>query len=100
MEFKLLKAHPYPVIGGMIGNLPIPSKERQGSLLAAILVESFNNSAPALTLAVIDLAKIQHRTLNDLASRTTPVLHYRPITMFLAVFPALRASQKHDGSQA
>ena len=84
----------------MIGNLPIPGKERQSSLLAAILVENVNNSAPPLTLAVIDLAKIQHRALNDLASRTTPILYDRPIAMFLAVFPALRAPQKHDGSQA
>ena len=75
MKFKLLKVHLYPVSGGMIGNLPIPGKERQSSLLAAILVESFNNSAPPLTLAVIDLAQIQHLALHDLAARTTPILH-------------------------
>ena len=60
------------------------------------LVEGFDHPTPRLALAVVDLAEIQHRPLNHLATGAPLALHDAPIAMLLAVLdPSVRA-QEHD----
>jgi hypothetical protein len=67
-------------------DLPIPGKKRHLPAQPLSFIKSFQNPAPRLLLAVINLAQIQHRTLDDYSSSTTVVFHNRPILVFLAVF--------------
>jgi hypothetical protein len=55
---------------------------------AAAFIKSFDQAAPRLELAVIDLAEIQHLPLDNLATGAALVLHDIPIAMLFAVFEA------------
>jgi hypothetical protein len=89
-------------------NLPIPREKCHLPTLSLRLIETFQNTAPRLLLAVIHLmslrstpaglpaavylrlrlrfAQIRNRTLDDFSSHITAVLHHRTIPVFLAVF--------------
>jgi hypothetical protein len=64
-----------------------------------MLIENFNRSAQAFALTVVDLSKIQDLPLNDLPVPAATILYNAPVTMFLAVFNAWVALQKHYGHQ-
>jgi len=61
------------------------------------IIDGFNDSAPCLVLAVVDLAEIQHLPLHHLAPTTAFVLYDVPVTMLLAVFDPPIAAQIHLG---
>jgi monomeric isocitrate dehydrogenase len=64
-----------------------------------LLRKHLDGFAPGQLLGVIDLAQIKHVPLHHSASRHAPVLDNAPATVFLAVFLADFAAQKHNGCQ-
>ena len=97
MQFHLLEPDLHPKTSGEIGQLPISGKQCQGQGSLAFLVEDFDRSTPALALAVVDLAKVEHLPLDKLAAPAASVLHHAPVAMLLAVFDPRVALQKHYG---
>lgn len=55
-------------------------------------IEHFNDPAPSLALAVVDLAQLQHRALHDPAIGAALGFNDVPVAVFLAVFEAPVAS--------
>jgi hypothetical protein len=49
-------------------------------------------------LAIVDLAKIKHLPLHNLAAGHASILHQIPISVLLAILFSRRAAQKHDGT--
>ena len=94
-----LEPHLHAVAVDVGRNLAIRQKQRELAMLPAPFIKGFDQMAPGLTLAAIDLAEIQHLALDDLAASTTPVLDNIPIAMLLAVFEASVGSQEHDPTQ-
>jgi hypothetical protein len=64
----------------------------------AAFIKGFDQLAPSLALAIIDLAQIQ-LPLDHLAIGATLALDDIPVAMLFAVFEASVASQEHDGNQ-
>ena len=99
-QLEILAPHADPAVQRVAGDRAIPGKQSQRALLAAVLGAALDDAAPRCALAVVDLAEVKHRSLEDLLPGTAPVLHDRPGAVQFAVFFALRASQKHDGSRS
>src|SRR5215475_10858230 len=79
----------------MIRHRSLGRKQGQLRLPLAPFIECFDDLAPRLALAVIDLAQIQHLPLHDLATSTALALDNIPIAMLLAVLQSSVASQIH-----
>jgi hypothetical protein len=86
VQAEVFEPNAYANINRMDWDLPIPREKRHLPTLSLRLIETFQNTAPRLLLAVINFAQIKNRTLDDFSSHTTAVLHHRPIPVFLAVF--------------
>jgi hypothetical protein len=71
-------------------------KQRQLAVPTAAFIKGFDQPAPRLELAVIDLAEIQHLPLDHLATGAALVLDDIPVAMFFAVFEASIVLQEHD----
>ena len=98
VQFEVFEPHAHAAVRRVRRHFAIPREERQRARPGAILIEALDDAAPRRALAVVDLAEIKHWPLHDPAARATAALGDRPVAMFLAVFFAPRASQKHDGS--
>src|SRR5262245_51379494 len=79
----------------MIRHRSLGRKQGQLRWPLAPFIECFDDLAPRLALAVIDLAQIQHLPLHDLATSTALALDNIPIAMLLAVLQSSVASQIH-----
>jgi hypothetical protein len=62
------------------------------------VLENLDRLAPALALAVIDFAQVEHMALDDLAAGHALVFDDAPIVVRLAILEAFAAAQKHDGT--
>src|SRR5262249_23694091 len=67
---------------------------------AAAFIKGFDQLAPSLALAVIDLAEVQHLPLHHLATGAALVLDNIPVAMLFAVFEASVVSQENDADDA
>jgi hypothetical protein len=65
---------------------------------ASTIFKDLDRFTPHLLLAVVDLAKIKHLMLHNLATGHASVLHQIPISVLLAILLSRRAAQKHDGT--
>src|SRR5262245_23338969 len=79
----------------MIRHRSLGRKQGQLRWPLAPFIECFDDLAPRLAPAVIDLAQIQHLPLHDLATSTALALDNIPIAMLLAVLQSSVASQIH-----
>jgi hypothetical protein len=79
----------------MIRHRSLGRKQGQLRWPLAPFIERFDDLAPRLALAVIDLAQIQHLPLHDLATSTALALDNIPIAMLLPVLQSSVASQIH-----
>jgi len=61
-----------------------------------IFIERFNNSAPSLALAVVDLTQIQDLSLHHPAIGAALGFDDVPVAMLLAVLESPIAAQIHD----
>jgi len=66
------------------GSPPSHSVVETGQL--PIVIEDFDRSAPAFVLSIVDLSKVKHLPLDNLATPAAPILHHAPIAMLFAVF--------------
>src|SRR5262249_54445642 len=98
-QFHRIEPHPHAVTFGAGRNLAIGGKQRQLAMPPAVFIKGFDQLAPGIALAVIDLAEIQHLPLHHLATGATLVLDDIPVAMLLAVFEASVESQEHDANQ-
>src|SRR5262249_5427648 len=80
-------------------NLAFCGHQRHGASHLLPLIENLDAPAPGNLLAIIDLAQLQHVSLDNSTLGYTPILHQTPIVMLLAILFARAASQKHDGSR-
>ena len=80
---------------GVGGNRLIGGKQSQLRVLLASFIKGFDQIAPGLALAVVDLAEIQHLPLHHLATSTAFALNNIPIAVLLAVLQPSVASQVH-----
>jgi hypothetical protein len=99
VQLHRIKPHPHAVTIRAGGNLVIGRKQRQLAVPLAAFIKSFDQLAPGLALAVIDLAEIQHLPLHHLAPGAALVLDDIPVAMLFAVFEASVGSQEHDANQ-
>jgi hypothetical protein len=70
--------------------LPIVGQQCDLSGLLAVLVKCLDRPAPRSTLAVTDLAQIQHVSLHHAPARHPAVFHDAPVAVLLAVLPSFR----------
>src|SRR5208283_3194631 len=63
-----------------------------------VLAERLDRLAPGGTLAVVDLAQVQHMPLHRAPAGDPAVLDNAPIAVLLAVLAAQLVAQKHDAS--
>src|SRR3954454_10661577 len=75
----------------------ILGKQRDLFAILAALVKRLDRLAPCCSLAVVDLAQIQHMPLHRSTTTHTAVLHDAPVAMLLAIFAANLVAQKHAG---
>jgi hypothetical protein len=73
----------------------ILGKERHRSRSASAFFENLDRLTPHLALSVIDLSKIKHLTLHNLATADAPVFHKIPIAILFAILLSRGAAQKH-----
>ena len=76
----------------------ILGEQRDLSRFLASLVERFDRLAPCGSLAVIDLAQIQHLPLHRPPAGHPAVLDDAPVAVLLAVLAANLVAQKHAAS--
>jgi hypothetical protein len=76
----------------------ILGEQRDLSAALPALVERLDRLAPGGTLAIVDLAQVQHVPLHRPAAGDPAVLDDAPIAVLLAVFAAKLVAQKHDAS--
>src|SRR6516164_3382688 len=98
MQLHRIEPHLHAVTIGAHRNLAIGGKQRQLAVPLAALIKGFDQLAPGIALAVIDLAEIQHLPLDHLATGATLVLNDIPVSMLFAVFEAPVESQEHDAN--
>jgi len=98
MQLHRVEPHLHAVTIGTRRNLAIGGKQRQLAVPLAALIKGFDQPAPGIVLAVIDLAEIQHLPLDHLATGATLVLNDIPVSMLFAVFEAPVESQEHDAT--
>src|ERR1700722_7243820 len=72
-------------------------EQRKRARAADVWVEHFDGLAPSLGLGGIDLAEIEHVTLDHATAIEALVLGDAPIEMRLAVLSPFGSSQKHSG---
>ena len=75
----------------------IGGKQRDGARLQLAVGEHFNRFFPGGFLPVVDLAQVEHVTLDDAITGTALVLDDAPVAVRLAVFDPRLAAQKHLG---
>jgi hypothetical protein len=92
---ELGKPHLHREIAGVRGNCLIGRKQGQAPLPASALVECFDRAQPRFFLAVVDLAQIEHMTIDDSTPSTPALLRDAPIAVFLAVFASPVALEVH-----
>ena len=80
-------------------NLAFCGYQRDGASRLLPLIENLDTPAPRHLLVIVDLAEIEHVSLDNAALGYTPVLNQTPIVMLLAILFAHAASQKHDGTR-
>jgi hypothetical protein len=90
--------HLHAIIHGVVGHRPVGGKQRQLPRLLRLLVKGFNRPAPSLVLTVVDLAKIKHLALHDLATGATLAFDDAPIVVLFSVLEASIRSQIHGES--
>jgi hypothetical protein len=95
VQLKIPQAHLHAV-GRARGQSALRGKEFELGRPPALLIKDFNGANPLLFLAVVDLPEIKHRVLHDAPGAAAPVFHQRPVIVWLAVFEASGAAQKHD----
>src|SRR5215467_6222900 len=100
MQFHRVEPHLHAITVGACWNLAVGRKQRQLAVPTAAFIKGFDQVAPRLELAVIDLAEIQHLPLDHLATGAALVLDDIPIAMLFAVFEASIVSQEHDADDA
>lgn len=100
MQFHPVQMHLHAEAGGVFGQGPVRRKDGQRQRAVALRIERFEGAAPTLTLAVIDLAQIEHGPLHHLAARTAARFDNAPVTMLLAIFEPPIAFQEHDGHRS
>src|SRR5262249_24473519 len=95
VQFHRIESHLNAVTIGAGRYLAIGRKQRKLAMPPAAFVTAFDLLAPGLALAVIDLAKIKHLSLDDLAASATLALDDIPVAMLFAVFEASVEAQEH-----
>jgi hypothetical protein len=100
MQFHLFEPDLHAKISGEVGYLPISGKQCQRQRLLALLIEDFNRSTPTFALTVVDLSKVEHLSLDNLATPAAPILHHAPIAMLFAVFDPRITPQEHYGHRS
>ncbi len=98
-ELHAIKPHLHAMALRMLRNRAIGGKQRQLPMTASVFVKRLNHPTPGFTLAVVDLAEIQHLALHHLPGHAAAVLDNIPVPMFLAVLEASVEAQKHDANQ-
>jgi hypothetical protein len=76
----------------MFRHRPFGRKQRQLTMMSAVFIEGLDDPTPGVALAIVDLAKIQHGTLHNLAAGTALALDDAPIAMLFAVLEPSRES--------
>ena len=72
-------------------------EERHRARPRRTVLENLDRLAPALALAVIDFAQIEHMALDDFPAGHALVFDDAPIVVRLAILEAFAGAQKHDG---
>jgi hypothetical protein len=98
MQLHRVQPHLHAVTIDACRNLAIGGEQRQLAVPLTAFIKGFDQLAPGIALAVIDLAEIQHLPLDHLATGATPVLDDIPVSMLFAVFEASVESQEHDAN--
>src|SRR5580704_8799720 len=99
VQLHRIEPHLHAIAIGVFRNLAVGGKQRQLAVPPAAFIKGFDQMAPGLALAVIDLAEIQNLPLHHLATGATLVLDNIPVSMLFAVFEASVESQEHDANQ-
>jgi hypothetical protein len=99
VQFHRIETHLHAMTIGAGRNLAIGRKQRQLAVPPAAFIKGFDQLAPGLALAVIDLAEVQHLPLDHLATGAALVLDNIPVAMLFAIFEASIESQEHDANQ-
>jgi hypothetical protein len=97
MQLHAIEPHLRAIALGVLRQRPFGWK--QGQLRGALraLIEGFDDLAPRLALAVVDLAQIQNLPLHHLAPGAALALDNVPIAVLFAVLQPSFASQIHAG---
>jgi hypothetical protein len=95
VQLHRIEPHLHAVTIGACRNLPIGGKQRQLAVPLAPFIEGFDQAVPSLKLTIIDLAEIQHLSMDHLATGATLVFDNIPVSVFFAVFDASVESQDH-----
>src|SRR5882724_518531 len=95
VQFHCVEPHLHAVTIGTGRNFAIGRKQSQLAMPPAPFIKAFDQLAPGLALAVIDLAEIKHLPLDHLASGAALALDDIPVAMLFAVFEASVESQEH-----
>ena len=96
VQLHRIKPHLHAIAVSVDRNRAIGGKQRQLAMPPAVFIKRFDQIAPRLALAIIDLAEIQHLPLNYLAAGAALVLDDIPVAMLFAVFDASIEPQEHE----
>jgi hypothetical protein len=99
MQLHAIKPHLHAMAPRVLRNRAIGGKQCELPVAASVFVERLDHPTPGFTLAVVDLAEIQHLALHHLPGHAAAVLNNIPIPMFLAVLEASVEAQKHHANQ-
>src|SRR5690606_16854872 len=95
MQTELRQLYLHAKLACVIWNLLIGGEQRQSPLLLMALVEGFYRLQPSLALAVVDLAQIQHVSIDDSPARKAPLLRNAPVAVLFAVLESSMTLQVH-----
>jgi hypothetical protein len=99
MQLHRVQPHLDAIGPGVLGNCAIGGKQGQLRVPLRSFIKGFDQMAPSLTLAVVDLAQVQHLPLHRFATRAALALDNIPVAMFFAILETSIESQKHDANQ-
>ena len=95
MQLHGVEANLHRMMLGVLRYCPIGRKQRQLLRALAVFVKGLDDPTLRFALTVVDLTKVKHLPLYDLASSAALALHNVPIEMLFAILQASIALQVH-----
>ena len=97
MQLHPVEPYLHAITLGVLRHRSFSGEQRQLRGALAPFIERFDDLAPRLALAVVDLTQIKYGPLHHPATRTALALDNTPIAVLFAVLAPPRESQIHAG---